>query len=99
MKERMHAADCGLPNESRSVGSNKLPWIQFLFQPLNGLAEDVRSIRCVNDDVFIRCFYPDDFVNGYEQDALVISDRKPREPLALAGGWDGGVEPPHGSFH
>ena len=84
VKERMQTPHRGLPHQGRSVGPHKFSWVEMVFQALNRLPRDVRSSRCVDYDIFIGCFNPDDFVNGHEQDSFVIFDREPGEPLTVA---------------
>jgi hypothetical protein len=67
------------------VGPNEFPWIQLIFEALDGLPRYVRSHRGVNDNILVGRFNPDDFVDGYEQDTFVILNRETGQPLTPAG--------------
>jgi hypothetical protein len=98
MKERMHTAHRGLTHQGRSVDPHKFPWVELVFEALNRLPRNVRSSRCVDNDIFVGCFNPDDFVHGHEQDAFVIFNREPGEPLTADGAWGSGVQSPNRSI-
>src|SRR5271169_4481742 len=55
----------------------------------------MRTSRCVDNDIFIGRFNPDNFVHRHEQDAFVIFNREPGEPLIAAGAWGSGVQSPN----
>ena len=67
---------------------DKFSWVELVFEALNRLPRNVRSSRCVDNDIFVGCFNPDDFVDRHEQDALVIFNREPGEPLIADGARD-----------
>src|ERR1700678_2329449 len=91
MKERMQTPHRGLTHQGRSVGPHEFPWVELVFQALNRLPRNMRSSRCVDNDIFVGCFNPYDFVHGHEQNAFVIFDREPGEPLTADSAWDSGV--------
>src|ERR1700683_5217735 len=99
MKERMQTPHRGLTHQGRSVGPNEFPWVELVFEALNRLPRNMRSSRCVDNDIFVGCFNPDDFVHGHEQNAFVILNREPGQPLTGDGAGDSGVQPPNRSLN
>ena len=98
MKERMQTPHRSLSHQGRPVGPYEFPWVELIFEALNRLPQNVRSSRCVNNDIFVGCLNPDNFVHGHEEDAFVIFNREPGEPWTAEGGWDRGVQSPNRSL-
>ena len=49
-------------HQGRSVGAHEFPWVELVFEALNRLPRNVRSSRCVDNNIFVGCFYPDDLL-------------------------------------
>src|SRR5580698_8076579 len=52
----------------------------------------MRSGRCIDNDIFVSRFNPDDFIHGHEQDSFVIFNREPGKPLTAGAVWGSGVQ-------